>query len=67
MLPYESPQAKQAAPDDGRNAFDKLLGRNTDMFVKQNMEKYDRLVEKWSECTEEEWIAGADGFYLFMI
>jgi hypothetical protein len=62
MLPCESPQAEQAAPDDRRNAFEKLLGRNADVFVKQNMEKYDLMVKKWSECSEEEWIAGAEGF-----
>ncbi|KAF8813471.1 hypothetical protein BYT27DRAFT_7335092 [Phlegmacium glaucopus] len=60
MPPYESIQAEQVAPDDTGNAFEKLLGRNTDTFVKQNMEKYDRLVKKWSECSEEEWIAGAE-------
>ena len=62
-----SPLNEQTSPDDSRNAFGKLLGRNTDLFVKQNMEKYDRLVKKWSECSEEEWIAGAEGFFIFII
>ena len=56
----ESPQVIQA---ERRNAFEKLLGRDTDGFVQQNMQKYDALVKKWSECSEEEWIAGAEGFF----
>ena len=60
--PYELPNMEQTSLDNSRNAFEKLLGRNTDLFVKQNMEKYDLLVKKWSECSEEEWIAGAEGF-----
>ena len=56
-----SPQAEQAV-DERRNTFEKLLGRNTDAFVLKNMEKYDALVKKWSECSEEEWIAGVEGF-----
>ena len=62
MPPYESPQVERATTDDKRNAFEKLLGPNTDVFVKQNMEKYDLMVKKWSECSEEEWIAGDEGF-----
>ena len=65
--PYELPDMEQTSPDNSRNAFEKLLGRNTDLFAKQNMEKYDRLVKKWSECSEEEWIAGAEGFFTFII
>jgi len=61
MPPYEPIQVERVAPDDTGHAFDKLLGRNTDDFVKENMEKYDRLVKKWTECSEEEWIAGAEG------
>jgi hypothetical protein len=62
-IPDESPQVEQAAPDERRNAFERLLGRDTNAFVQQNMEKYDALVKKWSECSEEEWIAGAEGFF----
>jgi hypothetical protein len=66
MAPDESLKAEQAL-DERRNAFEKLLGRNTDVFVQQNMEKYDALVKKWSECSEEEWIAGAEGFFFSVI
>ena len=66
-MPDESPQAEQAAPDERRNAFERLLGRDTNGFVQQNMKKYDALVKKWSECSEEEWIAGAEGFFLSVI
>ena len=66
-VPDESPQADPAAPDERRNAFEKLLGRDTDAFVQQNMEKYDAMVKKWSECSEEEWIAGAEGFFPSLI
>jgi hypothetical protein len=66
-IPDESPQLEQVAPDERRNAFERLLGRDTNAFVQQNMEKYDALVKKWSECSEEEWIAGAEGFFLSII
>jgi hypothetical protein len=62
-IPEESPPVEQAALDERRNAFERLLGRDTNAFVQQNMEKYDALVKKWSECSEEEWIAGAEGFF----
>ena len=62
-MPDESSQVMQAALDERRNAFEKLLGRDTDAFVQQNMQKYDALVKKWSECSEEEWIAGAEGLF----
>ena len=62
-IPNESPPVEQAALDERRNAFERLLGRDTNAFVQQNMEKYDALVKKWSECSEEEWIAGAEGFF----
>ena len=66
-IPHEPPQVEQATLDERRNAFERLLGRDTNAFVQQNMEKYDSLVKKWSECSEEEWIAGAEGFFLSVI
>ena len=62
-MPDESPHAEQVVTDERRNAFERLLGRDTNAFVQQNIEKYDALVKKWSECSEEEWIAGAEGFF----
>ena len=66
-IPDESPQGEQTALNERRNAFERLLGRDTDAFVQQNMEKYDALVKKWSECSEEEWIAGAEGSFRSVI
>ena len=32
--------------------------------MKERMGDYDRMVDKWSDCTMAEWIAGADGLLL---
>ena len=32
-----------------------------DEFIEEHAEQYERAVERWKNCTMEEWIAGADG------
>jgi hypothetical protein len=46
---------------DGSKTLDKLLGCDTDAYIEEHMEKYERAVNRWRECSMEEWIAGADG------
>ena len=46
---------------DGLGTLDKLLGCDTGAYVEAHMETYERAVNKWRECSMEEWIAGADG------
>jgi len=46
------------------SALEKLLGRDSDQYVKQHMDNYDRMVDRWSDCPMAEWIAGADGLLL---
>ncbi|KAK0470253.1 uncharacterized protein EV420DRAFT_1634690 [Desarmillaria tabescens] len=41
-------------------ALDKLLGRDANIFVEEHMDSYEALIEKWKNCTTDEWIAGAD-------
>jgi len=60
--PYKNEQASQPRVEE--SALEKLLGRDSDQYVKERMGDYDRLVDKWSDCTMAEWIAGADGLLL---
>jgi hypothetical protein len=46
---------------DGPRTLDKLLGCDTDAFIEEHTEKYERAVNRWRECSMEEWMAGADG------
>ncbi|KAL1668185.1 hypothetical protein GGF50DRAFT_124286 [Schizophyllum commune] len=39
--------------------IDRLLGPDTNAYVEANMETYEKLVKRWSDCTVEEWKAGA--------
>jgi hypothetical protein len=47
--------------DDRFGTLDKLLGCDTDAYIEDHMEEYERAVNRWRECSMEEWIAGADG------
>ncbi|CAA7267487.1 unnamed protein product [Cyclocybe aegerita] len=64
---YNSPAGSKRPPffPDRREyaepgALDKLLGRDTDAFVKEKMDSYDARVKKWNECTLAQWVAGSD-------
>ena len=60
--PYKNEQASQPLVEE--SALEKLLGKDSDQYVKERMGDYDRMVDKWSDCTMAEWIAGADGLLL---
>ncbi|KAK0222812.1 hypothetical protein EDD85DRAFT_244999 [Armillaria nabsnona] len=45
---------------NNEGALDKLLGRDANVFVEEHMDNYEVLIEKWKNCTMDEWIAGAD-------
>lgn len=41
--------------------LDKLLGLGSNDLLDQYAGKYEALLKKWSECSVEEWEAGAEG------
>ncbi|KAK0193385.1 hypothetical protein F5146DRAFT_926491, partial [Armillaria mellea] len=45
---------------NNEGALDKLLGRDANVFAEEHMDNYEVLIEKWKNCTMDEWIAGAD-------
>ncbi|KAF8903742.1 hypothetical protein CPB84DRAFT_726744 [Gymnopilus junonius] len=57
--PYETPVAQQPRQHSVA-ALDDLLGQDTDAFVREHMDIYDQLVQKWSNCSLTEWLAGSD-------
>ena len=59
---YKNEQAGRPSPEE--SALQKLLGKDSDQYVKERMGKYDQLFDKWSDCTMAEWVAGADGLFL---
>lgn len=52
--------------DDAQSATDvhalhRLLGHDLDAYVNTHMSTYEDAKKKWTDCTMEEWTAGADG------
>ncbi|KAG7444757.1 uncharacterized protein BT62DRAFT_1077522 [Guyanagaster necrorhizus] len=45
---------------NNEGTLDKLLGRDANLFVEEHMDNYEVLMEKWKNCTIDEWVAGAD-------
>jgi hypothetical protein len=41
--------------------FYATFGRQLDEYAEVNAEKYEKAMQRWSECTMEEWIDGAEG------
>ena len=60
--PYKNEQTSQPRLEE--SPLEKLLGRDSDQYVKERMGDYDRMIDKWSDCSMAEWIAGADGLLL---
>ncbi|KAF8960060.1 hypothetical protein BDZ97DRAFT_2060875 [Flammula alnicola] len=54
---YDEPNPPRA-PEP--RALEKLLGTDPDAYVKEHMLVYDGMVNKWTNCTIDEWVAGAD-------
>ena len=57
--PYMHQGVGQATP--GVHALHLLLGRNLNAYVDSHANSYENSKKKWTECTMDEWIAGADG------
>ena len=38
-----------------------IMKLDVDELVRDRMEAYEQLVERWSSCSLEEWMAGSDG------
>lgn len=51
---------------NNEGALDKLLGRDANVFVEEHMDNYEVLIEKWKNCTMDEWIAGADSEHSYI-
>lgn len=59
------PQPSAAAP--GEDALRRLFGQDFDKFVDEHVDAYNEAKKRWSECSIEEWQAGANGesrFYM---
>ena len=50
-----------AAHATEENALRKLLGQDLDKYISEHLDAYDEAKKKWSECSAEEWQAGAEG------
>ena len=42
----------------------RLLGQNLDAYVDAHSDAYDLAKKKWTECSLDEWKAGADGILI---
>lgn len=53
-----------AANIHGQHALYRLFGQDLDAYVDAHADTYEQAKKKWTECTVEEWRAGADGMTL---
>jgi hypothetical protein len=53
--------SNRLAHDGGQSTLDRLLLHDTDLFVTEHMQQYDKQVKKWRDCTFDEWQGGATG------
>ena len=44
-----------------RPTLSRIFGHDFDTYVEAHLDAYDHAKRKWSDCTIEEWKAGADG------
>ncbi|KAF5391857.1 hypothetical protein D9757_001815 [Collybiopsis confluens] len=44
----------------GSDALDKLLKCQADVYVEDNLDRYERLATRWKECPMDEWVKGTD-------
>lgn len=60
------PPAQPSVGDTARedHALRRLLGQDLDVYVEGHTEAYEQAKKKWTECTTEEWKAGADGIII---
>lgn len=42
-------------------ALDRIFDRDCNAFAAEREGNYNKLLEKWSSCTFDEWLAGSDG------
>ncbi|KAF9016629.1 hypothetical protein BDZ89DRAFT_1045681, partial [Hymenopellis radicata] len=56
----QTPSQNNSQTQQEGGALNKLLGRDADLFVEEHTENYEILIEKWKNCTMDEWVAGAD-------
>jgi len=60
----ESQQSQQSQGES--NALEKILGQDPNVYVRDHMDVYENLVNKWTDCTMDEWIAGANGSFSYL-
>ncbi|KAF9568079.1 hypothetical protein CPC08DRAFT_702900 [Agrocybe pediades] len=53
---FRPPQENQ----EESKALEDLLGQDPNAYVREHMDVYEGLVNKWTNCTMDEWSAGAD-------
>lgn len=58
---YQHQDDQDQLMNDGPRVLDKLLGRDTDAYIEEHMDKYERATDRWRDCAMEDWVAGADG------
>ncbi|GJE97587.1 hypothetical protein PsYK624_138080 [Phanerochaete sordida] len=46
-------------PEREDHAVRRLLGRDLDAYVSAHISTYEEAKKKWSECSQDEWVAGA--------
>ncbi|KAG6817232.1 hypothetical protein H0H87_011289 [Tephrocybe sp. NHM501043] len=56
---YHEPVGRHTVVDVP-SGLDKLLGYGVNVYAEEHLEQYGRAIERWKECTMEEWIAGAN-------
>ncbi|EKM56815.1 uncharacterized protein PHACADRAFT_183399 [Phanerochaete carnosa HHB-10118-sp] len=48
-------------PEIKDNAIRRLLGQDLDAYASAHISTYEESKQRWSECSQEEWMTGANG------
>ena len=49
------------------HALAQLFGQDLDTFVGEHLDAYEDAKKRWTECSIDEWTAGADGMHHYML
>ena len=55
MMPREAQVQEQSS------VLNAMFDRDVEQFINENLHLHEQAVARWTNCTVEEWIAGADG------
>jgi len=63
MIPHQPQEQEQTQP----SVLNAMFDRDVEQFINENLHLHEQAVARWTNCTVEEWISGADGKFLLAL